>query len=161
VHRSLTESGVAGVVSEIWTSILGLDVAVAGPAERAHGGRSLTGVVHMRGDNEGTVSLECPRGLAARATAVMFGVDERDVTPAEIQDAMGELTNMTAGGVKALVPGTSQLSLPTVVEGREYRFNVPGAVPIRSVWFECHGHRVVVRVFERAGSTARSLQSGS
>ena len=159
MHRSLTEAGVAGVIAEIWASILGLDVAVAPLAEPTGGGRSVTGVVHMSGDIEGTVSLECPRELAAKATAVMFGVDEHDLTPAEIEDAVGELTNMTAGGLKALVPGASQLSLPTVVEGREYHFNVPGAVPVRSVWFECDGHPVVVRVFERAGSSAGSLQS--
>ena len=35
-----------------------------------------------------------------------------------MRDAVGELANMVGGNIKALMPGSCQLSLPTVAEGR-------------------------------------------
>ena len=152
----VSAASVAGLVAEIWSSILGLELVVvvdgATTGAMANGGRSLTGVVHISGDIHGTVSLECPRMLAARAASVMFGVDERALGDVEIEDAMGELTNVTAGGVKALVPGTTQLSLPLVVEGRDHDFSGPGTGPVRSVRFTCDGQPVVVRILQSDGS---------
>ena len=101
---------------------------------------------------EGTVSVECPAPLAAAAAAAMFGVAADDLGPEEIDDALGELANMTGGGLKALVPGSSTLSLPTVVEGVSYTVSVPGSSLVREVPLACDGMPFVVRVHERRGS---------
>lgn len=151
MHAHLTDDGIEQVVADIWTSILGLDVT-PGSAPEANGDPSVTGVIHITGESDGTVSLECPSVLARRATALMFGMDEADLTSAEVEDALGELTNMTGGGIKALLPGPCQLSLPTVVEGTSYHINLPGAVAVRDVWFDCDGSQIAVRVFERAAA---------
>ena len=37
---------------------------------------------------------------------------------------------MTGGGIKALLPGPSQLSIPTVVGGGEYQVSVPGTAEV-------------------------------
>ena len=149
----VNDADVQQVVIDIWSSILGLD-AVPTP-EGVMTKPSVTGIVHISGEADGSVSLECPRGLAERVAALMFGLQPQELGPGEVEDALGELTNMTGGGVKSLLPGQNQLSLPTVVEGTGYQLNVPGSVPLRDVWFACDGEPLVVRIYERATADAR------
>ena len=68
----------------------------------------------------------------------------------QVQDAMGELTNMTGGNVKALLPEGCRLSLPTVVEGSAYTARVPGSELVTSVGFKCQGSPVVVRLLKKS-----------
>src|SRR5262245_53985594 len=93
------------VVSEIWTTVLGLDVEVATPPRGTHAERTITGFVHVSGDWHGTVTLACPTELAHRAAATMFGIDDGDLSSEDVKDALGELTNMTGGGIKSLLDG--------------------------------------------------------
>ena len=44
----------------------------------------------------------------------MFGVDPESISVEQVEDALGELANMTGGNFKSLVPGPSVLSLPRV-----------------------------------------------
>lgn len=149
----VTVEHVRHVVVDIWSTILGLDAAPVPEALMTK--PSVTGIVHISGEADGSVSLECPRGLAERVTALMFGLDPDELAPGDVEDALGELTNMTGGGVKSLLTGPNQLSLPTVVEGTGYQLNVPGSVPVRDVWFACDGEPLVVRIYERATADAR------
>jgi len=148
VVAAVNNEDVEQVVVDIWASILGLEVVTAPEVEMTR--PSVTGVVHISGESDGSVSLECPKGLAEQAAALMFGMSVDELGAGEMEDALGELTNMTGGGIKSLLPGQNQLSLPTVVEGTGYHLNVPGAVPVRAVWFACEGEPIVVRVYERA-----------
>ncbi|NIQ01639.1 MAG: chemotaxis protein CheX, partial [Nitrospinaceae bacterium] len=54
----------------------------------------------------------CPIPLARQAAAIMFQLQEDTAGPEEIQDAFGELANITGGNIKALLPEPSYLSLP-------------------------------------------------
>jgi chemotaxis protein CheX len=153
VVAAVNDDAVQQVVIDIWSSILALDVVPA--QESAMAKPSVTGIVHISGESDGSVSLECPMGLAQRAAALMFGMEPDELGAGEVEDALGELTNMTGGGVKSLLPGQNQLSLPTVVEGTGYHLNVPGSVPVRDVWFTCDGEPLVVRIYERATAGAR------
>ena len=76
--------------------------------------------------------LQVPEAVARRAAAVMFELDASAASLEDMQDAVGELTNMTGGNVKALLEGQCALSLPAVVEGRDYSIPCPGARPCRA-----------------------------
>jgi CheY-specific phosphatase CheX len=147
----MNDDDVHQLVTEIWGAVLGLDVAPSAPPEVAQTGRrTLTGFVHIGGDWQGTVTLECPAGLATTAAATMFGMEEDELGKEEVDDALGELTNMTGGGIKSLLPGSCTLSLPTVVEGVDYSVKVPGTEQVRFLTYACDGHPVVIRLLERA-----------
>ena len=45
----------------------------------------------------------------------MFAADEDSLGLEEVQDALGEISNMIAGNIKPLLPGASRISLPSVV----------------------------------------------
>src|SRR5439155_874493 len=92
--------------------------ARSAPAEM-NGTRHLSASVQISGGWDGTVLVSCAEDLARRVAATMFDVDESTTTDDEIRDALGEVANMTAGNVKALVESYCRLSIPMVAEGRE------------------------------------------
>ena len=44
-----------------------------------------------------------------------------------VRDAVGEVANMLAGNLKALLPDGALLSVPSVVAGADYSFEIVGA----------------------------------
>jgi chemotaxis protein CheX len=75
--------------------------------------------VQVAGAWEGTVRLDMNLDMARATTARLLGAEEADVSPEDIQDAVGELANMLGGGVKELMPQPCKLSLPSVAIGDE------------------------------------------
>ena len=74
----------------------------------------------------------------------------------EVRDALGELTNMLAGNLKALLPEPSAISLPAVALGSDYEFGVMGTKVVASVPFRCKGHPLVVLLVQRSGDNGDS-----
>ena len=140
------------LVRDIWASVLGLDAAPAPASARADEAR-LTGFVHIQGDWEGTVTVDCSLALATTAAAAMFGMEVDELAKEEIDDALGEITNMTGGGIKSMLPGSCKLSLPTVIEGTGFTINVPGTTLVRDLTYAAAGSWMVVRVLERRDRT--------
>jgi len=138
------------ISTDIWTSILGFEIKhVPEGREIPPGQRSMIGCIQITGDWEGAVTLHCPETLARKATAVMFGLPEADICDEEVQDTLGELTNMTAGNVKTLLPSSCRISLPSVAEGTDYRLRVPGGKIMIQTGFECEGEALLVSVLVR------------
>jgi hypothetical protein len=63
---------------------------------------------------------------------------------------------MTGGGIKALVPGLAQLSLPTVVKGADYEIKIPRSHPIKELWFTANQDAIIITVFEGEPSSKTS-----
>jgi chemotaxis protein CheX len=83
--------------------------------------------VQITGGWQGAVVVTCPLEVAEAITAAMFELDPGAASQEELDDAMGEMANMIGGNIKGLLPGPSQLSLPTVAEGRNFSAAFPGA----------------------------------
>lgn len=132
----------------VWESVLGVTLLrqdrIPEPPPRL-----LAGCVHVTGAWEGAVLIECSERTASQAAGVMFGASPASLAPDDVQDALGELANMTGGNVKALLPGPSTLSLPTVVAGTEYTTRIPGSTLLSAVAFDWEGDPLVVRLMRR------------
>jgi chemotaxis protein CheX len=134
----LLDDEIFQITQSIWASILDLAIEIdAGAGSRLSESRdrTLTGCVQLTGDWEGAVLLYCTKTLALTAASIMFETEPESLTVEEVQDALGELANMTAGNIKSLLPGASRLSLPAVVEGLDYSMIVPGSEVVRQVGF--------------------------
>ena len=136
------------LVGDIWGSVLGIPAAPA-PADVRVEEPRLTGFVHIQGDWEGTVTVDCPLPLATEAAAAMFGMAVDELSKEEIDDALGEITNMTGGGIKSMLPGSCKLSLPTVIEGKGFTVNVPGTEMVNDLTYAAGGSWMAVRVLQR------------
>jgi hypothetical protein len=142
------------VLTGIWTLTLGLPLRrhAGVPAET---GSLLAGRVDITGAWEGSVSLRCPAAFAREAAAILFGVAPGSTSEDQTRDALGELTNMTGGSLKALFPGPSRL-VPPAVLGASEQVPAPGSRLLGEVAFDCQGHLLLVTVVERDGATAGS-----
>jgi chemotaxis protein CheX len=143
------DADVEEVVKSIWSTLVDAPLD-AGGSTGASEESSVTGVVNIDGAWCGAVFVQCPLVLASLVTAAMFQGDE-DPTLDDVSDALGELTNMVAGNVKALLPEPSSLSLPTVAFGSNYQISVVGTRVIATVPFTSESHVLVVSVVQRAG----------
>ena len=100
--QKIEEGKVCEAVESIWTTMLGLQATanqtmMAGRLKASN----LTGCIYITGAWQGAIKVECSGGLARRVAAIMFGADACDVTPDQINDALGELTNIIGGNTSA------------------------------------------------------------
>ena len=130
----------------VWTTILGVPLSASPSpdpgAERFHGR------VHISGAWEGTVVLECSGAFARWAASRMF--ESNDTTFDEVRDALGELTNMVGGNIKALLPGPSRLSIPEVASGEK----VEEERVLHVLELDCQGEPVVLKLLAPKGSVS-------
>jgi len=148
----VAENDMAVLIDEIWLTMLGMAVHRATPGEphlRADEPQ-LDGIINITGDWQATVALQVPRLLATRIATVMFHLTEKPPTLEDMQDAVGELTNMLGGNIKALYSGESHLSLPMVIEGSGYSVRVPSTHVLSRVEFMCEGYPAAVNLLARA-----------
>jgi chemotaxis protein CheX len=149
MHFSLDD--IITIETEIWSSILDLEIRHASDAANILPGvRSMIGCIQITGPWEGAVTVHCPETLARKATGAMFEMPEEEVGAEEVQDALGELTNMTAGNVKTLLPEGCALSMPSVAEGTDYKLTVPGGEVQIQTCFMHADEPFLVTVIQRA-----------
>jgi chemotaxis protein CheX len=142
------ESDVWEITAMVWSSLFNLPLERAGSAS-SDDEPAVTGFLSIDGAWNGAVMLRCAMPLATDLTEAMFqGPDA--ATFADISDAIGELTNMIAGNVKALLPSPCNLSLPAVALGSDYALSVLGTTALAQVFFTCEGQPLMVTVLQRS-----------
>lgn len=141
-------SQVTHIVHTVWATQLGLEVTPSDVDSVAPRSETLTAAIHISGDFRGSVLLECSRTLVRRAAAIMFGLPEDRLTSDDERDVIGELTNVVAGNIKALFPGENALSLPTIVEGTDYRVSSTDVKTLDEHFFSENGEPLTITVVE-------------
>ena len=100
----------------------------------------LRGSVAISGTTRAWVIVDCSELLARRLTAAMFDASEDELRQEDVDDAIGEIANIIGGNLKAMLPGPSQLSLPSIQHSVEAR---PKA-PVLEQVFDCSGEALRV-----------------
>ena len=119
----LNENSLFDVVDSVTSAILGPGLAPSGTGPDWDR-RSAVAII---GDCEAVVTIRCSASFARRWAEAMFDLSADELTEADVADALGELTNMTGGGVKSLLPGVCTLGLPWVASAAD-------AKPIDNAW---------------------------
>lgn len=100
----------------------------------------IAGTVYFTGGFMGAVVIELDYELAFQATSVLMEVPRPAQVDPDVRDSVGELTNMIAGNLKAILPSTASLSMPSVVEGKDFAISVVGGNQASKMYFESqHG----------------------
>ena len=153
---TLFDEQIEDIVKAIWSTIVDVPIQ-RGRAGAANDDSTVTGIVNIEGAWRGAVVVRCPFVLASLLTVAMFqGDDDPDID--EVRDALGELTNMVAGNIKALLPAPSAISLPTVAFGSQYEISVVGTHTVATVDFVSESHPLVVTVAQRSGDATGGEQ---
>ena len=141
-----TEDHICEIAMSIWETMFTTPLHRAAPRAPIPG-PVMTGCVTIEGAWEGAVMLSCPDRLAHRLAAELFGpgVETAEV---DVRDAIGEVTNMLAGNLKAQLPHPSRISLPTVANGVHRGLSVVGTTQTAAVHFRCGDDVLEVSVHE-------------
>ena len=141
----LTER-VQQTVETVWATLLGLEVQRRSmAAAEAGGAQCWAGTVRISGAWDGEVRVQCSPELAHRAAAILFAVDRAAANAAQAEDALRELANVTGGNLMEVLPGPSQLSMPSVWNGEGEAPHASGRLLSR-LHFECQGEPLSVVV---------------
>ena len=108
----------------------------------------MTAAIHISGDFHGGIRLDCSRVLIRRAAAIMFNQPEDQLNDDDERDVVGELTNVVAGNIKALIPGSNSISLPTIIDGSDYRVSTLDVKSSEGFSFTLDGEGMTVTVLE-------------
>lgn len=142
------ESQVRSVVRGIWKTQLDLNLEDHEGVTTANDETTITAAVHIAGDFSGGIRLRCSRVLIRRAAAIMFETPADRLTTDDELDVVGELTNVVAGNIKAMIPGSNSLSLPTIIEGSDYRVSSLDVKTSDDYGFALEGETMFVTVIE-------------
>jgi chemotaxis protein CheX len=143
------EKEICDYTESIWKSILSLDVQPAHNGSADSGNNyALAGCIQITGAWNGTVTMHYPMSLAKQVASIMFDLHGEPVGKELIQDALGELTNMTGGNIKSLLPEPCFLSLPAVAVTNS-AMRVPGSELISKVTFQCNGDNFQVSLLKK------------
>ncbi len=115
---------------------------------RVDGDHTVTGLVTVVGAWTGAIAVETSMEAAKRFAATMFVSEIEAISLDEVYDAVAELTNMTGGSIKNLMPGVSTLGIPTVTEGTGYTVRVPRTIALQGLVYLCDSEPVIVTLFE-------------
>lgn len=106
----------------------------------------VSGVIGLSGKARGTIVLSLSRQAALNATAVLLQEQPVEIN-ADVADAVGELTNIIAGGAKAKLEHLNMsVSLPTVITGKCHCVELPKSVTSICIPFESDWGRITVEV---------------
>ncbi len=96
----------------------------------------VSGVIGLSGKAVGTVVLSLSEEVALQAAATMLMCEATQIDD-DVLDAVGELTNIVAGGAKAeLEEYQLMVSLPNVVTGSDHDIHFPTQVTPICIAFE-------------------------
>ncbi len=145
---SPNEAQIRSIVRTVWSTQLGLEILDVDDAARSSSPPTMTAAIHISGDFHGGIRLECSRTIVRSAASIMFDLPADQLVDDDDRDVIGELANVVAGNIKALIPGTNSISLPTIVEGNDYRVSTLDVRSSAAYSFTLDGESMTVTVVE-------------
>ena len=129
-------SELAQIVESVFAAMLNLEVRQCREPWFPSGDR-LTAAVHLAGDWNGAVLLECDRRQSCRFAGRFLSMDPPDRVDDVVRDVFGELANMIGGNMKCVLTRGIRLSMPSVVDGSDYSLRVCGAAVGERLGLQC------------------------
>jgi chemotaxis protein CheX len=138
------------IVKSVFFTMMNLDV-VPCDAPWSHAGDRLTSFVHLTGDWNGAVLLECDQSQACRFAGRILSMDPPEAVDDDVRDVLGELANMIGGNMKCGMATGVRLSMPTVMEGSDYELRICGSKMLERLAFESSEGNFWVTVLSTKG----------
>ncbi len=137
---------IAEITASVFETMLGLPVRECG-ASTSEGPGELTAAVYYAGSWRGALLVECSTEQAMHWAAVLMSL-EPPLSVDDARDGLGELTNVVAGNLKPILPPGIGLSIPSVVQGSDYRLRICGGNLFERLEFEDESGRFRVTLVE-------------
>ncbi len=116
---------IVDATSEVFATMVFMDLT---PEEVRRDGRAdldsnISSMIGLAGELKGLLAVHCPRRVALAVSGAMLGMEMEEIDD-DVKDALGEIANMVAGGLKTslLEAGRNvELAIPTTVVGNSIR----------------------------------------
>ena len=171
ISETLIRHNIARAAADVFKTMLGRELVLRAPVDQAAAewpphkptaspietGPHIVGAVGFVGTINGLLYLYLDLPLARLCTGHMLGMTEAELEEAGdevINDAIGEITNMTVGSFKnglcdAGFPCT--LTIPSILRGSNFSIEPISSVTRQTYSFDCAGHRVVADILMKIG----------
>jgi chemotaxis protein CheX len=120
-----------------------------------HFDERVTGCVAFAGDHiNGAVYLHLGTPFAGQIAATMLGLTPADLGEAEVNDVVGEVTNMLTGGLKSWLCDSGAecaVSTPAIIRGSAFVIETLPDVQRKWLIFDCNQNRIVVEIHVKVG----------
>ena len=154
ITETVIQDSIIRAVNNVSQTMMQRDSALVGrtdvPAPEAT--YELIGSVGFAGDINGIVYLCLTDSFAKHATGQILGMTPGEVEingPDVVKDAIGEITNMTAGGFKNQLCDMGfpcKLTLPTIVRGKNLAVAAIKSATRHVFTLTCDGHQVIADI---------------
>jgi chemotaxis protein CheX len=127
------EDGLETALKDIFTTMFCHEVNVI-PHMEILDAPSISSIVGFTGRLSGMLGMHFSTAMACEVASGLLGMPAVQVDE-NVRDAIGELTNMLAGGLKKQLSSTDnmfKISIPTIVSGLEYSLHAP--TNARQLW---------------------------
>ncbi len=109
---------------EIFNTMIFMEISAEPPLEKKKQplGGHISAMIGLSGGFSAMLSLHCPEAVGLGIAGAMLGIDIDEVD-ADVKDALGEIANMIAGGLKERFATEGidlVLAIPTTVSGKSY-----------------------------------------
>jgi len=137
-------------LTDVFDTMLAMQAEFVPSADLPATQERVTGSVGFAGDDvHGAVYLHLPAPFAVQAAAAMLGLPAEELTgEAEVNDVVGEMTNMLTGGLKSWLCDAGKpcaVSTPAIIRGAYVIEPLP-EVEREYMVFDCGEIQVVVEV---------------
>lgn len=161
ITETLIREYINRAVTDVFKTMLGRVPAFSAPLEQGAQNKpavpephrpQVVGTVGFIGEINGLIYLHHDLDFARICTCHLLGMSEAELDEAGdevINDAIGELTNMTVGSFKNGLCDAGhpcKLTIPSILRGTNFSIEPIGSA-IRHVYhFDCSNHRVVAEI---------------
>jgi len=164
ITESLIREYINRAVTDVFKTMLGREPTFSSPVGRvgptaalvANTRPQVVGTVGFVGDINGLIYLHLDLGFAKICTCHLLGMSLGELEEAGdevINDAIGELTNMTVGGFKNGLCDAGypcKLTIPSILRGTNFSIE-PVSSAVRHVYhFDCAEHRVIADILMKS-----------
>jgi len=147
----VSQNTVVDIVESIFSTMLEIDLSVSDtPLSLA--GERMTATIYLEGEWNWAVSIECTQSQACQFAGRFLATDPPGAVDDDVRDALGELVNMIGGNIKSVLAKDIHLSMPSVIDGRDYELRICGTQQREVSAFQFFGGTFWVTVLDEGTS---------
>jgi chemotaxis protein CheX len=161
ITEHLIRDNISRAVGDVFKTMLGREPTLTPIAPKSldsvwpeqplaeQGRPHIVGTVGFIGDANGLIYLYLDMNFARLCTCHLLGMTEQELAEAGdevINDAIGEMTNMTVGSFKNGLCDAGypcKLTIPSILHGSNFTIEPISSVTRHVYHFDCGGHRIV------------------
>jgi chemotaxis protein CheX len=142
------EKHIIAATTNVFQTMVMMDVDPAPPRDQPIRSfeQTISGMLGLSGDLQGTLNIHFPYTAAKLITGNLLGMPVESID-ADVRDAIGEIANMVAGGLKIGLASYNlnvNLSTPTTIAGDSFTINRISKAEGITIPFHVAGERILV-----------------